>query len=67
MINIEAGTLLMEYCNQRIAYFMVPRYVRIVKQLPKTGTEKVQKVKLRDDGVTSDTWDRETTGVKLGR
>jgi crotonobetaine/carnitine-CoA ligase len=58
---------LMEYCNQRMAYFMVPRYVRIVKQLPKTGTEKVQKVKLRDDGVTPDTWDREVEGVKLDR
>jgi carnitine-CoA ligase len=42
----------------RMAGFMVPRYVRVVEQLPKTLTAKVQKSELREEGVTADTWDR---------
>jgi crotonobetaine/carnitine-CoA ligase len=37
--------------------FMVPRYIRLLDELPKTPTEKVRKVALRDAGVTSDTWE----------
>ena len=35
--------------------------------LPKTPTERVQKVLLRNEGVTADTWDREKAGFKLER
>jgi carnitine-CoA ligase len=52
---------------ERMPYFMVPRYIRCVDALPKTPTERVQKVKLRDEGVTADTFDRETHGPKLER
>ena len=48
-------------------YFMVPRYIRFVKELPKTPTERVQKVKLRDEGITPDTFDREAAGIKIAR
>ncbi len=47
------------YCEKQMAYFMVPRYVRFMNQLPKTPTERVQKYRLRDEGVTADTYDRE--------
>ena len=50
-----------------MAHFMVPRYVRIVAALPKTPTAKVEKARLRTEGVTSDTWDREAAGMKVGR
>jgi crotonobetaine/carnitine-CoA ligase len=46
---------------------MVPRYLRFVDSLPKTPTERVQKVKLREEGVTPDTWDREAAGVVVRR
>jgi crotonobetaine/carnitine-CoA ligase len=46
---------------------MVPRYLRFVDSLPKTPTERVQKVKLREEGVTPDTWDREAAGVTIKR
>lgn len=46
------------HCDERLPYFAVPRYVRFVAQLPKTPSEKVRKVELRDDGVTADTYDR---------
>jgi crotonobetaine/carnitine-CoA ligase len=52
---------------ERMPYFMVPRYIRFVDALPKTPTERVQKVKLRDEGITADTWDREAAGVKVKR
>lgn len=49
----------------RMAHFMVPRFFRIVAELPKTPTAKIQKALLRAEGVTSDTWDREAAGYKL--
>jgi crotonobetaine/carnitine-CoA ligase len=52
---------------ERMPYFMVPRYIRFVDTLPKTPTERVQKVKLREEGITSDTFDREAAGIKVSR
>ena len=51
----------------RMAHFMVPRYIRVVPELPKTPTQKVQKHLLRSEGITSDTWDREKAGIRLKR
>ena len=48
-------------------YFAVPRYVRVVSELPKTPTARVRKVELRDIGITSDTYDREVSGPELRR
>jgi crotonobetaine/carnitine-CoA ligase len=45
------------HCQGRLADFQVPRYVRIVESLPKTETHRAQKILLRQDGVTEDTWD----------
>jgi crotonobetaine/carnitine-CoA ligase len=39
--------------------FMVPRYIRILDDLPKTASGKVQKHLLRKEGVTPDTYDGE--------
>ena len=58
---------LLYFLNDRMPYFMVPRYVRILDELPKTPTEKVRKHVLRNEGVTGDTWDRETAGIKIRR
>jgi len=55
------------HCEERMAYFMVPRYLRFMEGLPKTPTERVQKYRLREEGVTPDTWDREKAGYKLKR
>jgi crotonobetaine/carnitine-CoA ligase len=57
---------LIAYCEERMAYFMVPRYVEFVKELPKTPTEKIQKFELRKRG-TRNAWDREKAGYKLKR
>ena len=57
----------MQYCEKHMAYFMIPRYVRCVDVLPKTGTERTMKYQLRAQGVTLDTWDREVAGYRLER
>ena len=56
---------LIAHCADQMAYFMVPRYLRFMDALPKTPTERVQKVLLRNEGLTDDTWDREKAGYKL--
>jgi len=58
---------LSEYLADRMPYYMVPRYIRVVEALPKTPTEKVQKAELRAVGITDDTWDREAAGMRLKR
>jgi crotonobetaine/carnitine-CoA ligase len=55
------------HCEERMAYFMVPRYLRVVDELPKTGTHRVQKSPLREVGITADTWDLEAAGYELRR
>ena len=46
---------------------MIPRYVRVVDEFPKTGTERTMKYQLKSQGVTLDTWDREEAGYTLKR
>lgn len=49
---------LWEHCDGRIPSFAVPRYLRFVDELPKTPSQRVQKARLRELGVTDDTHDR---------
>ncbi len=58
---------LIEFLVPRLAYFMVPRYVRVVAEIPKTETNKPRKIVFRDQGITADTWDREKAGIRLKR
>ena len=56
---------LIHFLKPRMAHFMVPRYIRILGDLPKTPTNKVEKYLLRKDGVTSDTFDRDAAGIRI--
>jgi len=58
---------LMQFCETRMAYFAVPRFVEYMDQLPSTENGKIQKFKLRERGTTDKTWDREAAGYKLAR
>jgi len=58
---------LIEFLRPRMAHFMVPRYVRVVEALPRTPTAKIEKVKLRAEGLTADTWDRDAAGIVVKR
>lgn len=50
------------WCAQRMPRFMVPRYLRFVDGFARTPTDKIEKFRLRAEGVTADTWDREAGG-----
>jgi crotonobetaine/carnitine-CoA ligase len=52
---------LLDDLEPKMPYFALPRYVRVMDHLPKTPTERVRKVELRMEGITSDTYDRAAT------
>lgn len=52
------------WCEQRIPNFAIPRFLRFVDDMPKTPSQRVQKAKLRELGITPDTLDRDS--VKAG-
>ncbi|MGE0155165.1 MAG: AMP-binding protein [Reyranellaceae bacterium] len=56
---------LIEFLRPRMSHFMIPRYVRVLAELPKTPSNKVMKHQLRQEGITADTWDREKAGIKV--
>ena len=58
---------LIHWCAPRMAYFAIPRYIAIRDTLPKTPSERVEKFKLKSEGITEDCWDREKAGIKLAR
>jgi crotonobetaine/carnitine-CoA ligase len=57
---------IIDYCEDRMAYFMIPRYIEFRDSLPKTPTERVQKFELRKEGI-GNSWDRERAGYRLRR
>ncbi len=69
---VDGATLdpaeLIDFLRPRLAYFMIPRYVRVMPGLPKTPTQKIEKHRLRAEGLDSPgVWDREAAGIKVRR
>jgi len=62
-----APEALLDFCQGRMAYYAVPRYVEFVDELPKTATHRVQYEILRQRGVTPQSWDREKAGYEVKR
>lgn len=58
---------LAEYLVPLMPHYMVPRYIRVLAELPRTPTNKVKKVEIRSAGITPDTWDREAANMHLKR
>lgn len=60
---------LIRFCEANMAYFMVPRYLEFVQDLPRTLTEKVLKPALRESAERrlGELWDRERAGIVLRR
>tara|TARA_B100000780_G_scaffold138789_1_gene97163 strand:+ start:595 stop:2205 length:1611 start_codon:yes stop_codon:yes gene_type:complete len=58
---------LLDFLIERMAHFMVPRYIRVLADLPKTPSSKVLKHQLRSEGITADAWDRELHNIKVKR
>lgn len=55
---------LVEYLAADLPRFAVPRYVEVVDTLPKTPSERIEKTKVRERGITAAAWD---ANIALGR
>lgn len=51
--------VLYEHCERHLPRFAVPRFMEFADALPKTPTGKVQKAKLREQGISGGTLDRQ--------
>ena len=58
---------IIEFCRPLMPYFMVPRYVALAPELPKTETQKIEKYKLRAaaEADLGKVWDRDKAGIKI--
>ncbi len=57
---------LINFLIPRMPYFMIPRFVEVVSEFPRTvGTMRVKKFELRSRGNGPTTWDREAAGIIL--
>ena len=71
-VRVEPGRAVtaddvLAHCRGRIASFKIPRHVFIVDDFPMTSSGKIQKVKLREEGITPGTFDREAAGITIAR
>ena len=55
---IDYNDLLLK-AKVNLAKFAIPKYLRVMDEFPKTQTGKIQKNKLREEGITLDTWQNE--------
>ena len=46
------------HCRAEMSDHAVPRYIRVVDELPKNHAQRVEKYRLREEGLTPDAWDR---------
>ncbi len=58
---------LLDHCQEQLPHFAVPRYVRVLASLPMNTSQRVEKYRLREQGVTADTWDRDAVGYLVRR
>ncbi|CAM3501265.1 AMP-binding protein [Polaromonas hydrogenivorans] len=58
---------LLKHCCEQMPYFMVPRFIGIVNDFPRTATAKVEKYRIRAASRSAQIWDREEQGWKVTR
>ncbi len=58
---------LCQFINDNAPYYFVPRFIEFVGKLPYTATNKVQKYKLREQGVGPHTWDLQQSDYQVKR
>lgn len=56
---------LCSFINDNAPHYFVPRYLDFVQTLPYTPTNKVQKFKLREEGVSEETWDQKKSAYVI--
>jgi len=55
------------WCADEVPHYMVPRYVRVLPDMPRGHSGKIEKHKLRADGVVDGTWDAAAQGLRATR
>ena len=55
---------LFRWCIDQLPYFCLPRYIEFRAALPRSPVGRVLKRELREQGVTSGTWDSEAAGIE---
>jgi crotonobetaine/carnitine-CoA ligase len=55
------------FFKSSLPYYAIPRYVELLSELPVNANMRVQKFKLRDRGITDQTWDFEALGLVVGK
>ena len=58
---------LMDWLQPRMPYFMLPRYIEFVDDMPRTPSAKIEKYKLVEAGLSATAWDREKAGYRIER
>jgi crotonobetaine/carnitine-CoA ligase len=58
---------LLDYCQDKMAYFMIPKYIDFLDKLPKSEVHRTLKQQLKERGVTEKTYDREKAGYEIKR
>ena len=58
---------LLDFCQGKMAYFMIPRYIDFVEKLPKSEVHRIMKRFLKERGITDTTHDREKMGYEIKR
>ena len=64
--HIEPAELFAFFKNH-LPYFAIPRYVEILDALPRNGVGRVMKHKLREAGITPNTWDFDGMGLTVAK
>lgn len=54
---------LCQWSIDHVPYFAVPRFIEFREDLPRNPVGRILKYKLKDDGITATTWDREKSEV----
>jgi len=58
---------LARFVNEHAPYYFVPRYIELVDEIPHNAQFKVNKLALRERGITPATWDRDAVGFVVNR
>ncbi|MFW9824024.1 MAG: AMP-binding protein [Candidatus Thorarchaeota archaeon] len=58
---------LLDYVQDKLAYFQVPRFIDFIEELPKSKVHRIMKRFLKERGVSDTTYDREKAGYELKR
>ncbi len=56
---------LLDFCQDKLASFQLPRFIEFVEKLPKSEVHRIMKRFLKERGVSEKTYDREKAGYKI--